>query len=110
MPRKKTADSWGLNNTEYKWEEGEIIKIWCKTCRKSYSDASNKDSPNAKSFIKGQLDAYVDGTNVIKKSNFSDHVIKCLAQRLNIQPANSTKCKKKYYFVCSEGWTLNLTL
>ena len=40
----------------------------CKTCREFYSDTSNKDS--AKSFIKGQLDAYVDGTTAIKKSVF----------------------------------------
>ena len=65
MPNKKTVDSWDFNNIGYECEEGEVTKIWCKTCREFYSDASNKDSANVKSCIKGQLDVYVDGTTVI---------------------------------------------
>ena len=39
--------------------------MWCKTCRDFYFDASNKNSGNTKSFMKGHLDAYVHGTTVI---------------------------------------------
>ena len=68
-------------------------------CSWFYSNASNKDIANAKSLIKQQLDAYVYGTPVIKRSNFSDHVIKSVAhmvivQLLNVQPANSANSQK----------------
>ena len=81
MPRKKKVDSWGFSCLGYDCNgEGEVIKIWCKTCREFYSN-NDVPSESKKSFIKGQVQKYVDGTTVVKKNNFVDHVKNSVTHR-----------------------------
>ena len=76
MPNRKKVESWGFNNLGFECnDDGEVTMIFCKTSREYYS--SNKISSSSSStFIKAQVDKFVTGTNIIKKSNFSDHVKK----------------------------------
>ena len=52
--------------------------IYYKTCLE-YSSSNNEvaSSPN---LIKAQVDKFITGTDIIKKSNFSDHVKKMVFQ------------------------------
>lgn len=89
MPNKKKVKSWGFSSLGFDCgEEGEVTKIWCKTCREFYSDSKNKTNANLNSFIKGQQDKYVNGTSIIKKCNFSDHIKKSASHAQAIQRLN----------------------
>ena len=78
MPNRKTVESWSFNNLGYESNEfGEVTVIFCKTCRKYYS--TNTISSLLSTLIKLKVDKFVTGTNVVKKSNFSDHIKKSIA-------------------------------
>ena len=75
MPTKKKVDKWGYSILGYDCEGENVVKVWCKTGRDFYTRENiNVSACSSKSFIKDQVDKYVQGTTVIKKSNFDDHV------------------------------------
>ena len=68
MPNRKTVESWGFNNLGYECNEfGEVTVIFCRTCGEYYS---TKAISSSSILIKLQVDKFVSGTNVVKKSNF----------------------------------------
>ena len=86
MSTKKKVDKWGYSIHGYHCEGENIVKIWCKTCHDFYTcENINVRACSSKSFIKDQVDKYVQGTTVIKKSNFNDHVRKSLAHATAVQ-------------------------
>ena len=97
MPTKKKVDKWEYSILGYYCEGENVVKIWCKTCRDFYTlENINVGACSSKSFIKDKVDKYVQGTTVIKKSNFDDHVPKSVAhatavQRLNEEANDITK-------------------
>ena len=113
MPTKKKVDSWGYSILGYEFEGNEVTKIWCKTCREFYSDTNNKESAHGKSFIKGQLDKYVEGTSVVKKCNFADHVKKSVAhanavQRVGEKNRDQSSAGQKSIVTCVRGMNSQL--
>ena len=73
MPNTKTVESWDFNNLGYECSEfGEVTVIFCRTCHEYYS--TNAISPLSSTLIKWQVDKFVSGTNVVKKSNFPNHI------------------------------------
>ena len=90
MPNRKKVESWGFNNLGFECnDDGEVTMIFCKTCCEYYS--SNKISSSSSStFIKAQVVKFVTGTNIIKKSNFSDHVKKSTSHTNAVKGLNQT--------------------
>ena len=87
MPNRKTIESWGFNNLGYEGNEfGEVTVIFCRTCREYYS--TNAISSLSSTLIKLQVDKFVSGTNVVKKSNFSDHIKKSVAHFNTVKGLN----------------------
>ena len=83
MPTKQKVDSLGYNTLGYECEGEEVVKIWCKTCRDFYSRENiSVGSSSSKSFIKGQVDKYVEGTTRIKKVTFLTILVKVLPMLL----------------------------
>lgn len=79
MVQRKTVESWGFSSLGFEINEfGEVVKIFCKTCREFYSSEKEKNTMLSKvsgssKFI-DQSNAYIDGTTVIKKNNFEKHL------------------------------------
>ena len=89
MPNRKTIESWGFNNLGYEGNEfGEVTVIFCRTCREYYS--TNAISSLSSTLIKLQVDKFVSGTNVVKKSNFSDHIKKSVSHFNAVKGLNQT--------------------
>ena len=75
MPNRKTVENWGFNNLGLECGEyGEVNLTYCKTCCEYYS--SNNEVALSSNLIKAQVDKFITGMDVIKKSNFSDQVQK----------------------------------
>lgn len=86
MPNRKKVESWGFNNLGLECNEyGEVSLIFCKTCREYYS--SNEISSSS-TFIKSQVDKFVAGTTIVKKSNFSDHIKKSVSHLKAVKGLN----------------------
>ena len=60
---------------------GEVTVIFCKTCHEYYS--TNTISSSLSALTKWQVDKFVSGTNVVKKSNFLDHIKECFTSQHN---------------------------
>ena len=59
-------------------DSGEVVKIFCKTCREFFSQEKEKNAmlskvKGSKKFI-DQSGAYIDGTAIVKKCNFEKHL------------------------------------
>jgi len=68
MPTVKTVKSWNFKCLGFEEDDGEVKIIWCEICRDFYQN--NNMPSNTKSFIKGQVQKFVDGTKVIKRTTF----------------------------------------
>ena len=81
MPNRKTL---GYECNEF----GEVTVIFCKKCCEYYS--TNAISSSLSTLIKSQVDKFVSGTNVVKKSNFSDHIKKSVSHFNAFKGLNQT--------------------
>ena len=89
MPHRKTIGSWGFNNLGCESNEfGEVTLIFCKRCCEYYS--TNATSSSSSTLIKSQVDKFVSGTNVVKKSNFLDHIKKSVSHFNAVKGLNQT--------------------
>ena len=79
MVKRKTVERWGFSCLGYEIDEsGEVIKIFCKSCREFYSLEKEQNELASKcngseKFLE-QSNTYVNGTRVIKKVNFENHL------------------------------------
>ena len=72
---RKTVENWGFNNLGLECDEYvKVNLIYCKTCHEYYS--SNNEVVLSSNLIKAQMNKFITGVNIIKGSNFSDHVKK----------------------------------
>lgn len=79
MVKQKTVEGWGFACLGFETNEyGEVTKMFCKTCREFYSSNNEQNKLSAKFKGSGkfleQSNAYVNGTRVIKKTNFEKHL------------------------------------
>ena len=89
MANRKTIESWGFNNLGYECNElGEVTVIFCRACCEYYS--TNAISSSSSYLIKSQVDKFVSGTNVVKKSNFSGHIKKSVSHFIAVKGLNQT--------------------
>ena len=75
MPVKKVIEKWGFKCLGFETKENgdEVMLIWCKLCRE-FSEIT--DVPHKKKGVaKIATETYVKGTKVIKKNNFTDHIL-----------------------------------
>ena len=63
----------GFNNLGLDCDEyGKVYLIYCKTGHEYYP--SNNKVALSSNLIKAQVDKFITGTDIIKISNFSDHI------------------------------------
>ena len=80
MQNRKTVKNWGFSNLGLECDEyGKVNLIYCKTCHE-YSSSSN--------LIKSQVDKFITGMDIIKTSNFSDHVKKSVSDLNKVNGLN----------------------
>ena len=79
MVKRTTVENWGFSCLGMEIDDsGEVVKIFCKTCRGFFSQEKEKNAMPSK--VKGskkfidQSNAYIDGTAVVKKCNFEKHL------------------------------------
>ena len=85
MTTKEKVDKWGYSILGSDCEGENVVKIWCKTCDFYTQENIYVGACSSKSFIKDQVDKYVQGITVIKESNFDDHVPKSVAHATAVQ-------------------------
>lgn len=76
MPKKNVVESWGFSDwLEYEVTDGLVSKVWCKVCINYYEEKQGSSSMNTgqAQMCDGQVDAYVKGTNIVKKCNAVTH-------------------------------------
>ena len=104
MPNRKTVGNWGFNYLGLEFDEyGKVNLIYCKTCRKYYS---NNEVALSLDLIKAQVDKFITGMDVIKKNNFSDHAKKSVSHLNTVnglnQPLENLKPRSNLYCQLSE--------
>ena len=77
MVQRKTVEGWGYNSPGFELnEEGDVSLMFCKPCKEFYSSESQQKELSSKykgKFLE-QANAFVKGTNTIKKNNFEIHL------------------------------------
>ena len=81
-------------------DSGEVVKIFCKTCRECFCEEKEKNAmlskvKGSKKFI-DQSNAYIDSTAVVKKCNLEKHLThenhKTAALRLKEASISKSAC------------------
>ena len=79
MVKRTTVENWGFSCLGMEIDDsGEVVRIFCKTCREFFSQEKEKNAmlskvKGSKKFI-NQSNAYIDGTAVVRKCNFEKHL------------------------------------
>ena len=83
MPNRKTVENWGFNNLGVMNVTSvmNMVKlIWYIRKHVLKYSSSNNEVASSPNLIKAQVEKSITGTDVIKKSNFSDNVKKMVFQ------------------------------
>lgn len=92
-PKVETVRTWKFDWLEFEEKNGVVINVWCRHCKIYYSDGGPGEGA-VKKDISGQLcniNAYVSGTDNIKKDTATDHN----SSRMHIRAVNHMTSKEE---------------